>query len=479
LKSIHSIFFLFAALLLGISVFPGCKKQTLITSGDARLDFSVDTLKFDTVFTTIGSSTRFFKIHNLHNQSIRISSVTLAGGEPSNFRMNVDGLPGIAFKDLEIAAKDSMYVFVEVTVDPGISNNPFLIMDSVVFVTNGNMQAVKLSAYGQNAHFHDNVEICNETWTDDKPHVILGSILVDTNCTLTIEEGVRVFVHDRANIFVAGTLIINGTKDSVVTFQGDRLEPFFDDLPGQWGNIVLLRGSKNNRITHADISEAVSGIVIGSTTSSDLNDFNQANLPDITIKQTEIRNCRDYGIFSFYSNVTAENTLIHSVGKNNVALLFGGEHVFTHCTIVNYGVIGLEHKLPAFKTTNYAIQNLTEIHLRDGDVKVHNSIIYGNILVDTSKTAGEVAVDTIMGPTNFNYVFDACLLRTNIPPNPPEFLNVITNADPDFTDISESDFSLGENSPARGSANPAFLLIEDLYGNFRNGVPDMGAIKAE
>ena len=449
-KAIKSLSLL-TLLFIAVTLFTQCNKLKPITDSSAKLEFSVDTLTFDTVFTSIGSSTRLFKVFNPHSRPIKISSIHLAGGKTSHFRMNVDGIPGTDFKDIEIAANDSLYIFAEVTVDPDNQDNPFLITDSVLFVTNGNPQTVTLAAYGQNAHFYQFVEVCNETWTNDKPYVILGSILVDTNCTLTIQEGVRVFMHADANIYVAGTLRIEGTADSVVTFEGDRLEHFFDDLPGQWGNIVILRGSKNNLIRYARLSEATSGVVIGSSTSSDLNDFTAANLPDVALEQTEIRNCREYGIFSFYSDVVADNTLVYGCGKNDVALLFGGNHVFTHCTLANYGPPGVDHKLPVLKLTNYAVQNQTNIHLRPADIKVRNSIIFGNIPLDNQDPqSGELEIDTVVGPTPFDYIFDHCLIKTNFDLSAPEFINVIGNAEPLFNEVSEDDYSLDPSSPGLG-----------------------------
>lgn len=467
-------------LALGLSVlFSDCRKVKPITDPSAQLEFSEDTLTFDTVFSSIGSSTRLFKVFNTHSRPITISSIKLAGGPSSNFRMNVDGIAGTEFSDIEIAANDSLYIFAEVTVDPGNVDNPFLITDSVLFVTNGNSQRVILAAYGQDAHFYEFDEICNETWTNDKPYVILGSILVDTNCTLTIQEGVRIFMHADANIFVAGTIRIEGTADSVVTFEGDRLEPFFDDLPGQWGNIVILRGSTNNLIRHAWISEATSAVVIGSSTSSDLADFNASNLPDITLEQVEIRNCRENGVFSFYSDVTAENTLVYNCGQNNLALLFGGTHTFTHCTFANYGAAGLDHKLPIFKMTNYAVQNQTTVFVRPADIQVRNSIIFGNIPTDNDPMAGELEVDTVVAPTQFDYLFENCLLKTNFDLSQPEFMSCISNAEPLFLDVSEDDYALESNSPAAAAGNPTYLLPLDLFGQPRSGVADLGAIRIE
>ncbi len=44
-----------------------CKKDSFIT-GNANLSTSADTLHFDTVFTTIGSVTHYFRIFNDNDQ---------------------------------------------------------------------------------------------------------------------------------------------------------------------------------------------------------------------------------------------------------------------------------------------------------------------------------------------------------------------------------------------------------------------------
>ena len=106
-----------------------------------RLSFSVDTLSFDTVFTTIGSATKEFMIYNRNDQPLLISEIMLASGEETGFRINVDGRKGDHFQDVRIQADDSLYVFVEVTVNPNASNQPLLVDDSIIFTTNGVKQS--------------------------------------------------------------------------------------------------------------------------------------------------------------------------------------------------------------------------------------------------------------------------------------------------------------------------------------------------
>ena len=168
---------IFVFVILTGTLFSSCRKDKINSS--AGLSLSADTLTFDTLFTSIGSTTKFFTIRNTQKEAIKISNIKLAGGTTSSYRINVDGDAGINFNDIEIPAKDSIYVFVEVTVDPNTTALPFIIEDSIQFLTNGILQQVQLNAYGQNAHFFnaDSIET-NTVWNDDLPYVILDYLQI-------------------------------------------------------------------------------------------------------------------------------------------------------------------------------------------------------------------------------------------------------------------------------------------------------------
>ncbi|RYF87293.1 MAG: hypothetical protein EON98_01015, partial [Chitinophagaceae bacterium] len=112
---------------------------------------SVDSLHFDTVFTTTGSTSQFLKIINENKDGIRISSVRLAGGASSPFKINVDGIAGPQVNNTEVLGDDSIYVYVTVSINPTAQNLPFVIRDSIEITYNGNRKWVQLDAFGQNA----------------------------------------------------------------------------------------------------------------------------------------------------------------------------------------------------------------------------------------------------------------------------------------------------------------------------------------
>src|SRR5687768_4898170 len=242
-----------------------CKKDSFITSADASVSITADTLHYDTVFTAVGSVTQSFKIINDNDQKLRLSSVKLMGAAGSKYKMNVDGVATTEANDIEIEANDSIYVFVQVNVDPNADNLPFIIRDSIQVSFNGNNELVQLEAWGQNAHFLRNKEvIANETWTNDLPYVIQGYLYIDVNQTLTIEKGCRIYVHADAPIIVDGSLKINGEKDTIdrVYFGGDRLDEPYKDFPAAWPGIYFRPGSKDNVLNYAVIKNSFQSIAV-------------------------------------------------------------------------------------------------------------------------------------------------------------------------------------------------------------------------
>ena len=178
--------------------FTNCSNDIYSTNPKYKLTFSTDTLAFDTVFTTIGSATSKIMIYNRNNVALKISNIGIAGGGNSSFKINVDGSLNAnnKFKNIEIRANDSLYIFVSVTVDPTNSNSPVFIQDSLVFQTNGDYQNVKLLAFGQNILKLKGQKITdNTTFSGDIPYLIYDSLVVQKNKTLTLEPGCRLFFH--------------------------------------------------------------------------------------------------------------------------------------------------------------------------------------------------------------------------------------------------------------------------------------------
>lgn len=467
----------------------GCKKDNF--SGDGALEFSADTVLFDTVFTTIGSATRQFKIYNPSSDEVTISSIMLAGGQQSKYRVNVDGVAGIAFSNISIPGKDSLFVFVDVTLDPNNLSQPAIVTDSIVFNTNGNIQDVDLAAFGWDADFTyptDYIEgigpytflDCDITWTPSEPHVIYGWAVVPEGCTLTIEAGTRVYNHKGSGIIVdeGGTLIVNGTPQNQVIFASDRLDDFYEDQAGEWNGIWLYNGSLDNVINGALIKNGYFGVRVDTISPLSSN-------PTLTLTNTIIENMASVSMVSYAGNVDAYNCVFGNAGQYSAALINGGNYNFYHCTFGNYWING-NRQTPAVFMTNW-LEGATVYYLKELNSYFGNCIIHGN-----NQSELGLDEDPLAG---FNFEFDHCLIKLDFNADEAidisdlnEFHDIIYNEDPNFLDPTNQNFELDSlESPAVDAGDIGITNVDlgilgtDVTGNFRpfgNG-PDLGAYERQ
>lgn len=443
---------------IALLLFFSCKKESFITSPEARLSFSADSIKFDTVFTSVGSVTQSFKIFNDNDQKLLLSKIKLMGGASSAYKININGIATTEQDDIEIAANDSIYVFVSVFVNPGTTNLPFIISDSILVNYNGNNRYVQLQAYGQNAHFLDNTTIsANTTWINDKPYVILGGIRVNDGSILTIEEGCRIYLHANAPFLVDGTLLVNGTKGNEVQFAGDRLDEPYKNFPAGWPGIYFRSASINNIITYAVIKNAYQAIVVQDPPTN-------AN-PKLILHQSVIDNAYDAGIFSINSNVQADNSLVSNCGKN-ILIALGGTYRFTNCTVASYSNSYILHKSPVMIAANFADQNGSTI-TADMNAFFHNCIFWG----DNGNIDDEVVVNK-QGSNPFSVTLDHCIYKAITDPANTNLNATIKNQDPSFDSIDVNhkfyDFRITKNILAPGIDQGAITVFpKDLDNNNR------------
>lgn len=437
-----------------------CRKQTFITSADASL-LLADSIRFDTVFSTVGSVTQYFTIINTNDQKLRLSSVKLMGGSNSPYRINVDGIAGIETGNLEMEAGDSIYVFVSVTVDPNSDSQPFLVKDSIQVSYNGNHRYVQLEAYGQNAHFLKNhVVAADVTWNNDLPYVISGGMLVNEGATLIIEKGCRIYMHANAPVIVDGTLIVNGTKTDGVTFQGDRLDKGYRDLPASWPGLIFRESSNSNRITYAIIKNAYQAVVTAGASGN--------ALPKLSMSECIIDNAYDVGILANTSSINAVNCLVSNCGAN-VFLEKGGDYNFTHCTIASYGNSFIEHKRPVVSVSNTDEQQ----NSYSLNALFRNCIIWG----DAGSVEDEITV-VKAGSEPFEVLLDYSLYKVKNASPEITLQAGIANQDPAFDSINNGrryyDFHIGKNASPALEAGIATSIATDLDGRLREGLPDLG-----
>jgi hypothetical protein len=483
------LLFAFCAAMVLFFSFSSCKKDKLITDSSAKLTFSDDTLMFDTVFVTAGSATEVFLVYNKEDQPIRISSIRLGNGDASYYRLNVNGTPGKYFTDVEMDANDSIWIFAEVTIpDPTNPNTPFVVTDSIIFMTNGNLQDVKLVSWGQRAHFHRYLPNtpplfpfdCNDVWVNDLPHVVYGYGLVWQGCSLTIEKGVRVHFHNNSGIIVmsGGKILVNGEKDSVVTFQGDRLGETFKDVPGQWDRIWLSNIDSNFGSGPGPIGNVFNYAVIKNGFVGLQSDtFAVQHQPAVILNNCIVKNFASTALYGQGSNIQANNSVFANCGQYCTALFYGGDYRFLHCTFANYWGSSGNRQTPTIYLQNYydVVRPLDSAYFG-------NCIIWGNLENEIGLDSANVAGD------NFRFKFHNTLIRISnetSTSNGTQFVNIIKNSEPTFSDIENNIYELtGDWGVDAGDMNITNtnipLLLKDLKGETRPiGAPDMGAYEKQ
>ena len=453
-----------------------CEDEGYLNSPDARLYFSADTITFDTVFTTIGSTTQRFTVHNTYDENILISRIRLSGGEFSSFRLNINGEVANDIYEVEIPAKDSIFIFIEVTIDPTGQNLPMVVQDSIEFTTNSNVQNIQLVAYGQDFKLVRAETIKTTTWTAEKPYLIYDYAYVDSTSVLTIEPGTKVYFHKGAGLYVKGKVKANGTFQEQIHFIPDRLEVAYKNIPDQWNGIVLFSGSHDNVFNFCNIRNGNIGLQVG-TIEND-------GYASARITNTKIENMAYAGLFAIKSKINAYNDVIANCGFYAVALVVGGDYQFNHTTIANYWG---NYTTKSRSTSSLVISNVLIIEDSKGGAVVYNgelenatfgnSIIYGNNIQEIELGNN--------GKNKFNFKFENCIMQvadTFNTSNKDRFINILKGQkyDPLFVDpYKEYNYQLDTLSPAKdvGKQEIGLLFEYDILNQDRTAdkAPDLGA----
>jgi hypothetical protein len=453
---------------------------------------------------------------------IVIPSIRLEQGTGSFYTLNVDGTTGLdgaqqgkVFENIELLANDSLFIFIETTIDIEElvqTDNQFLYTDRILFDSGANQQDVDLVTLVKDAVFifpsrdpdtgiietlsfdtngdgtPEETEIQGRflseeelIFTNQKPYVIYGYAAVDAEQTLILEPGVRVHFHADSGILITagGSLQIKGEQsndpellENEVILQGDRLEPLFEDIPGQWGTIWLFDGSLNNSINHATIKNASVGI---------LAEGNDQSVTDkLVLTNTQIYNSSLFGVLGRATSITAENIVINNAGQASFAGTIGGRYNLVHCTIANYWTSSFRD-FPALFFNDFVLLDENSIATNGLTANLSNSIVYGNNNPEFlfSQQGDE-----------FNFKFSNSLLRFNNSnlegttnydfSNTDHYEANVFNTDPDFEDPFNNLMRISESSGANGIGSTIFssMVPFDLLNIERSDSPDAGAYES-
>ena len=457
---------LYFFLLIVLICFSSCEKKKYFQGDIAMIEFSEDTIHFDTVFTSIGTVTKELRVINPYKSWLLIDRIQLAGGDNSPFRLNVDGVPANSFHNIEIAPSDSIFIFIDAIIDPNDQNNPVLINDSIEFEVKGDIQDVNLIAWGQDIILIQSAIVETETWSEGKPYVIYNSMLVDTGHVLTVNEGTEILFHRGSTMYVAGTLVVEGTIEKPVIFSSDRIEAIYSDLPGQWQGLYFLNGSTSNKINNASIKNGVAGLHAGNLGTPD-------PAPELELHNLIIAHMTVSGLSSLGASVAAENIIIAHCGYYCAFLALGGDYSFIHCTMANQW--------------DYSNRISPSVYISDfydyNDERYSGELVtagfYNSVI--TGWKPSEVYIES-SDEQQLNIEFVNCFLQ-NENLQGYEYESCLFNENPLFFSWDDYDFRPDTLSPLINNGLPYYaeMVPYDLRGNSRlvDSAPDMGAYEKQ
>lgn len=506
--------------LIALVFWSSCRQDFIFAPSSGNLSFSKDTVYLDTIFSNIGSSTYTLKVYNTSDEDILIPSIKLSKGQESNYRMNVDGLIGNGaligkeFENIELLARDSMYVFIETTIDifPLVENETqFLYTDVIVFENTSGVQKVELVTLVRDAVFifpnrdaegvvetlafdTDGDGVDDETsvrgrflqdseltFTNEKPYVVYGYAAVGDGKTLNINPGARIHFHEDSGLLITNnaSLHVNGLPsldlellENEVVFEGDRLEPLYENVPGQWQTIWLFNGSTDNVINYATIKNGTIGV---------LSDGNQQDPTKLEINNSQVYNQSNFGILGRATSIIAENIVINNSGLSSFAGTVGGNYNVTHSTIANYWTSSFR-QYPALLLNNFIVDSENIVTTNPlVAANFTNCIIYGN-------DSPELFLEN-KNSEDFNFKFTNSLIYFDDPNgnfSSPEYdfsdttlyENVIFNNNPQFLDPFNNKLNIPFGSPAEGVGIFSGNLTKDITNTTRNSPPDLGPYNA-
>lgn len=388
----------------------GCHDQFDHFTSDpsARISFSQDTLRLDTLYSEQPSSTRTLLVYNKGNKALKIDEIRLLHGIERGFRINVDGRSGQRFDGVTLPAGDSIHVFVEATLPRMMDDLPQLITDSILFRFNGKQQALRIESWCHNLDQYDVLHVQRDSViTAQRPLYVRDSLVVDEGVTLTLNAGVHLLLGDNAHISVYGTLCSNGTPAERVLIEGLRRDYLIPSVnyrlvPGQWNYIRLACGTKENKLLYTTIRNGRDGLICHGP---------QPTTGDETLyaEGVIVTNMKGRALSLDRARVRLYNCEF-SNSLSTTLLISGGVTELLHCSLANYYAWDK-------REGSTLVYNLPE-----GSGAEQTSLKATNTLVDGTRSVIRIAGRDLMGgeielaeKVRERTTFDHCYLRTALP----------------------------------------------------------------
>ena len=433
--------------LIAIGIFCSCKKkdEKICPESNCVLSFDRDTVVFDTtVFTGVKTITKRLRVFNNNENAVEISEISVP--ESSPFSLVIDGKRTNSLKDVFLRGEDFLLILVEATFNENGSDSIMIVEDYLKFITNGQEQSVVLAAPTQDVYLHNGNTICDETWKNNKPHLIYNGVLVDAGCKLTIEPGCKIYSAGRSGIYILGSIESIGTAEDPIIFTDARLDnPDYDDAFGVWEGIILANGSENNIFEWNIINNAVSGIflatnnmdgtidnIIGHTFINTIG--GNANVPSFNVQELQIT--PGIGFYAANSEVLVYNSLITNCTFSSAYVYGEGTYYFLNNTLANYPNAPASFNRDKDLRTFQALNTVDGVNGGSMDLILHNNIIWG----ENSATEPEDNLDELLLLATDNFNFNVLDVSNNIIKT-QEFEDLLADGNIIETDSKKSPFS--------------------------------------
>ncbi|MGG5506448.1 MULTISPECIES: hypothetical protein [unclassified Myroides] len=480
------IFFLFFILLsLG-----SCRTDMDFEPMSQPLRFSADTVYLDPVFSETASSSYLVKIYNSSNQNIKIPQLSLGKGEQSYFNLLIEGVSGKRFSNVELLAKDSLYVFIHTLGKADPSNKDFIYTDQIQLHGHAQPQQIELVTLIKDAYFlhpgkvekqvlhrvqledhtliegfylgDTDVHAKNTLRLDNqKPYVVYGYAMIPENQTLYLDAGTQLYFHKNSGIIgLKGSAIqAEGTLEHPIVLSHDRLEEAYAYTAGQWSG-VRLQSPSPSVFNHVVITHAKIGLHL-------------ENASHFTLRNTQLFNHSYTALEAINSTLVGQNIAAANTQNATVVLRNGGNYLFQHCTFSNAG----------FRPDQTALR-----------IENNTGSSFDRLLVQNSLLHSAIAQSFILAVDNVaNIRFESTALKDtskrNLSTSVYDYSNQMLYANTilldtptlgtiDFQDPKKNQFyysSLMTHLIGKGDPAIARDIPQDLNGKTRINAPDLGA----